>query len=127
KHFLFAVFINILMGFSIIAAKAALAHIPPMLFTALRYATVLVVLFPLLKLHKGRMRDVMITALLIGPIGFAVMFTGLKLSTASVTAVANQLMIPFAAILSIFMLGEIISWKRWLGIGLAFVGIVVMG
>jgi len=126
KHFLFAVFINILMGFSIIAAKTALAHIPPMLFTALRYATVLVVLFPLLKLHKGRMRDVLITALLIGPVGFAIMFTGLKLSTASVTAVANQLMVPFAAILSIFMLGEIIHWKRWFGIGLSFIGIVVM-
>lgn len=127
KHLAFAVFINILMGFSIIAAKTALDHIPPMLFTCMRYCTVLLVLFPLLRIHKGQMRDVIIAALLIGPIGFAVMFTGLKLSTASVSAVANQLMVPFAAVLSIFMLGEVIHWKRWLGIGLSVVGIVIIG
>jgi O-acetylserine/cysteine efflux transporter len=127
KHLVFAVFINIVMGFSIIAAKTALEHFPPLLFTGLRYAVVLICIFPLLRIQKGRMRDVIITALLIGPVGFGVMFTGLQMSTASIAAVANQLMLPFAAILSIFMLGEVIHWQRWLGIALSFVGVVIMG
>jgi O-acetylserine/cysteine efflux transporter len=127
KHLLMAFVLNIIMGFSIIAAKTALVHFPPMLFTGLRYSVVMLALFPLLKMHRGRMRDVIIAALLIGPLGFAVMFTGLKLTTASVAAVANQLMLPFAAILSIFMLGEVIHWKRWLGIALSFAGVVIMG
>jgi O-acetylserine/cysteine efflux transporter len=45
----------------------------------------------------------------------------------SSVALASQLGIPFATLLSVGLLGERIHWRRWLGIGMAFAGVAVIG
>jgi drug/metabolite transporter (DMT)-like permease len=50
------------------------------------------------------------------------MFVGLKTSTPSAVAVVSQLGVPITTLLSVFMLGERIRWRRGLGIGLTFAG-----
>jgi O-acetylserine/cysteine efflux transporter len=44
----------------------------------------------------------------------------------STVAVATQLSVPFTTLLSVALLGEVIHWRRRLGIALAFVGIMVI-
>ena len=41
-------------------------------------------------------------------------------------AVASQMGVPFSTLLSIWLLGETIRWRRTLGIVLAFGGIVII-
>ncbi|PKQ03579.1 MAG: EamA/RhaT family transporter [Alphaproteobacteria bacterium HGW-Alphaproteobacteria-12] len=125
-HLGFMVLINFIWGFALVAAKVSLDHFPPLLFAGLRFTLIVMVLFPFLKIHTGRMRDVIIIALCAGPIGFGFFFVGLALSNASVVAVTSQLGVPFATIMSIVFLKEQVHWRRWLGISLSFLGIMVI-
>lgn len=125
-HLGFMVLINLIWGFALIAAKVSLDHFPPLLFAALRFTLIVLVLFPFLKIHKGRMKQVIIIALCAGPVGFGFFFVGLALSNASVVAVTSQLGVPFATIMSIVFLKEQVHWRRWLGISLSFLGVMVI-
>lgn len=125
-HLAFMVLINLIWGFALVAAKVSLEHFPPLLFAALRFTLIVMVLFPYLKIHRGKMRDVIIIALCAGPIGFGFFFAGLAVSNASVTAVIGQLGVPIVTILSVVFLGEVIGWKRGIGIALAFLGVMII-
>lgn len=125
-HMGFMVLINLIWGFALIAAKVSLDHFPPLLFAALRFTLIVLVLFPFLKIHRGRMKQVIIIALCAGPVGFGFFFVGLALSNASVVAVTSQLGVPFATIMSIVFLKEQVHWRRWLGISLSFLGVMVI-
>ena len=74
------------------------------------------------------MRWLFTAAICGGGLQFALMFTGVALSgNMSSVAIAGQLGVPFATLLSVLLLGEQIRWRRWLGIALSFLGIVVLG
>jgi O-acetylserine/cysteine efflux transporter len=42
-------------------------------------------------------------------------------------AIFSQLVVPFSALVSILMLGEVIHWRRKVGIALAFIGVFIIG
>jgi len=126
QHLAFMVLINLIWGFALVAGKVSLDHFPPFLFAALRFGLITLVLFPFLKLHEKRMRDVIIIALCAGPVGFGLFFIGLSIADASVVAIVTQLGVPLSTLLSIIFLHEQVSWRRWLGIALAFGGIVII-
>lgn len=126
QHLALMMLINLIWGFALVAAKVGLGHFPPMLFSAFRFLLIIAVLFPFLKLHEGRMKQVLIIALCAGPLGFGFFFAGLALSNPSVVAVVSQLGVPFATILSVIFLKEQVRWKRWLGISLSFLGVMVI-
>ncbi len=67
----------------------------------------------------------LIIALCAGP-GLRFCFAGLALSNPSVVAVVSQLGVPFATILSVIFLKEHVRWKRWLGIALSLIGVMVI-
>ena len=125
-HLAFMMFINLIWGFALIAAKVGLGHFPPMLFTAFRFLLILMVMFPFLKIHKGRMKQVLIIALCAGPLGFGFFFAGLALSNPPVVAVVGQLGVPFSTIMSVLFLSEQVHWRRWLGISLSFLGVMII-
>lgn len=118
--------INLVWGFALVAAKVSLGHFPPMMFTALRFTLIVMVLFPFLRFHEGRMRQVLIIALCAGPVGFGFFFAGVALSNASVVAIISQLGVPFSTILSVVFLKEKVRWRRWLGIVLSFAGVMII-
>ncbi|MBI1261188.1 MAG: EamA family transporter [Rhizobiales bacterium] len=126
QHLAFMVLINLIWGFALVAAKVSMGHFPPLLFAALRFTLIIAVLFPFLKIQKGKMREVIIIALCAGPLGFGFFFAGLAVSNASVVAVISQLGVPIVTVLSVFFLGETIGWKRGLGIALAFLGVMII-
>lgn len=109
-----------------LVAKTALAFTPALFYGAMRMGLVALLLAPLLQFHGGRMRLVLTAGLCLGFVNFALFFTGLQLTSASSAAIAIQLSVPFATILSFLFLGEDIGWRRVTGIVLSFAGVTLL-
>jgi len=125
---LLALLANAVWAFNFIAGKAGVIQFQPFLFTALRFAVLLLVLLPFLRWMPGRMRGVLGIALVQGVLHFSLVFAGLEASgdIASV-AIASQLYVPFSTVLALFLLGETLDARRVVGIALAFGGVLVIG
>jgi O-acetylserine/cysteine efflux transporter len=124
----FLVFICLIWGFNLIAVKVGLREFPPVFFAFLRFAVLAVALTPILRLHRSQMGPLVIAAVLCGALNFGVLFYGMSLTdNVAMVAIASQLGMPFTTLLSIALLGEVVRWRRWLGIALAFAGVLIMG
>jgi O-acetylserine/cysteine efflux transporter len=120
--------INLAWGFNLIASKVGTAEFPPLLFTVLRFTILSLCLLPFLRWHAGQMANIWRAGLFLGGCSYALLFVGLKISAdASTVAIASQLSVPFQTLLSVWLLGEIVHWRRRLGIALAFGGVVLIG
>jgi len=113
-------------GFHFIVIKLAVAEIPPIFYAAIRMTLVAVIMAAFLRWRAGQMHRVFIAGLGLGAFNYAFMFTGLKYATASASAVAIELYVPFATILSVIFLGESVGWRRVFGIALAFIGVAII-
>ncbi len=128
RHFVRLMLINAVWGFNLVAIKLGVDRFPPVFAGFLRFLVVGLVVLPWLRIRRGEMRWLLIAAIFSGGLQFAIMYTGVALSgNMSSVAIAGQLGIPFATILSVVVLGERIHWRRSLGIVLAFAGVVVLG
>lgn len=124
----FLIVINLIWGANLISSKVGVGQFPPIFFTALRFGSVALLLLPFLRVHRGQMRCLLIAAALTGPMAFALLFSGMYLvKDASMVAIASQMGVPFSTLLSVWLLGETIRWRRRLGIVLAFGGIMIIG
>jgi O-acetylserine/cysteine efflux transporter len=120
--------ITFIWGVNLITSKVGVNEIPPILFTFLRFAIVVIVLLPVLRLHPGQMGTMTLAALLSGALNFALSFAGLRRATnVSSVAIITQLGVPFATLLSVAMLGEVVRWRRRTGIALSFLGVLILG
>jgi O-acetylserine/cysteine efflux transporter len=120
--------INLIWGVNLVVSKIGLAQIPSILFTLLRFLILAVVLVPWLRVRRGQMSALAVAAVFTGALQFALYFWGLGISTnVAAVAIASQLSVPFATLLSVALLGEVVHWRRWSGIGLSFAGVLVMG
>lgn len=120
--------ITFLWGLNLITSKVGVDEIPPILFTFLRFVIVAIVLVPVLRIQPGQMSAVVVASLLSGALSFALNFAAIRRATnISSIAIAGQLSVPFATLLSVALLGETVRWRRWTGILLSFIGIVIMG
>jgi O-acetylserine/cysteine efflux transporter len=128
RHLAFLILINLIWGLNLIASKIGVDHFPPIFFTALRFLSVLALTLPLIRLHRGQMHNLIAATALTGPVAFAFLFIGMrKAEDAATVAIATQMGVPFSTLLSVWLLGETIRWKRRLGIALAFGGIIIIG
>lgn len=128
SHLWQLVLINVIWGFNIVAIKLSVDRFPPVFLSFLRFLIVGLVVLPWLRLRRGEMKWLLTAAICGGGLQFALMFTGVSLSgNMSSVAIAGQLGVPFATLLSVALLGERIRWRRWLGISLSFAGILVLG
>ncbi len=117
-----------LWGMNLIVSSIGLQEFPPILFTTLRFLALALLLLPLLRRPKGQLGTLLLAALLSGAVPLALMFAGLAgAENVSSVAIATQLGVPFTTLLSILLLGEVVRWRRWTGIILAFSGVVFMG
>lgn len=120
--------ITFIWGINLITSKIGVNELPPLLFTFMRFAIVAAILAPVLRIHPGQMGMLTVAALLSGALNFGLSFAGLRRATnVSSVAIISQLGVPFATLLSVAMLGEVIRWRRWTGIALSFLGVVILG
>jgi len=114
-------------GFTFVAGKAGVEEMPPMLFTALRYALLSLLLFPFLRIVDGKMPQVMFITITMGSMHFSLFYGGMSLAdNVSAVAVAVQLGVPISTIMSIIFLSEEVGWRRWAGIAMSFGGVMVI-
>jgi O-acetylserine/cysteine efflux transporter len=121
------VVVNLIWGVNLVAAKLGVGEFPPIFFAGLRFVLLAAILLPVLRLFRGQMLTLLQAAVYSGALGFALMYLGFKYAgDISSIAIATQLGIPFSTLLSIWLLGERIRWRRKLGIALAFLGVAVI-
>jgi O-acetylserine/cysteine efflux transporter len=127
SHLLVAAIVCLFWGVNVVAAKTGVTYFPPIFFTALRFLAVLVILLPWLKLRpvQGQWGVLIPAVFFMGALHFALIFSGVKYSTASAMAIVNQLYVPFAALIALFWLDEAIPLRRATGIVIAFTGVIV--
>lgn len=117
----------LLWGFHFIVMKVTVGHTAePLFYAALRMTIVAVLLIPRLKWHTGSMLFILIAGLGYGGLNYAFMFPAMQMTTASAAAIAIELYVPFAIILSVLFLGERIGPYRIGGICLAFLGVIII-
>ena len=126
REFFILMAMCVVWGFHYVVLKTGVGAIPPMLYAALRMTLVAALMAPFLRWRPGRMAPVLVAGLCMGAINYAFLFSGVKLATASAAAIAIQLYVPFATILSIVFLKEQVGWRRTLGIALAFAGVAIV-
>ena len=128
RHLFLMLIICVVWGFTFVAGKAGVGELPPMLFTALRYILLSLLLFPFLRLVPGKMPQVIFISITMGSAHFALFYGGLGLAdNVSAVAVAVQLSVPISTIMSIIFLHEQVGWRRWSGIAMSFGGVMVIG
>ncbi|NNL88725.1 MAG: DMT family transporter [Marinicaulis sp.] len=124
----FAVLITmcLLWGFHFVVIKIAVGEIPPIFYAAIRMTLVAFIMARFLRWRPGEMAPVMGAAVCLGALNYSFMFTGVKFATASTAAIALELFVPFATILSVIFLGERIGLPRILGMAFAFAGVAII-
>jgi O-acetylserine/cysteine efflux transporter len=128
SHLAQLVTINAIWGFNIVAVKLSADRFPPVFLTFLRFLIVALVVWPWLRVRRGEMRWLLTAAICSGGLQFALMYSGVALSESmSSIAIGGQLGVPFATLLSVLLLDERIHWRRWVGIGMSFAGVVIVG
>lgn len=127
RHLALLLGMNAIWGMNLIASKIGVSQLPPVFFTALRFMALGLLLAPFLRWHRGQMQNLLAATVFTGPLAFALLFVGMYLvADASMIAIASQMGVPFSTLLSVWLLGETIRWRRRLGIALAFGGMVVI-
>ena len=112
-----------------LTSALALREIPPVLFTALRFALLAgPMLFFLKRPTPGQWPRLVAVCLLVGVLHFATSFTALKLAgDLSSPAIVLQSYVPMTALLAWLMLGERFAWRTGLAIAISFAGVLVLG
>jgi O-acetylserine/cysteine efflux transporter len=127
-HFAFGILIGLIWGSNFVVAKVALEHIPPIFFTAVRFSLLTLLLLPWLKVQRKVMPQILLIAVVGGALHFALIILGLAHSgEVAPIAIAAQLNVPFATILSVVFLGEVLGFWRAFGVGAAFGGVMILG
>lgn len=126
RDFLLLCLICLVWGLNLVGTRWVVADVPPLAYAFLRFACIALVLLPFLRPIPKQWPLVVVVGLCIGGLNFAFLFLALKNGTASSVAIAGQLGLPFSTILSMIFLSERIGWRRGLGMGLAFAGVVMI-
>lgn len=116
----------LLWGFNIVTAKWGVAAIPPLFFTALRFALVAALVVPFVAMPRSALKPMLILSVTFGTGGFGLMFTSFTLLEGSTAAILHQLVVPFSVVVGVFALGERPGPKRIFGIVLALAGVAVI-
>lgn len=118
--------VALVWGMGIVFAKGAIAHFPPILLMAFRFAVTAAVLVWFVRPPVGQFAMLCLIAFISAAIQYSLTFTGLVGIDASVAALVVQLEVPFLVLVGAITLKERTSLRKWLGIAIAFSGVVLI-
>ncbi|MCP4327599.1 MAG: EamA family transporter [Alphaproteobacteria bacterium] len=122
-----AILVATLWGLGFTLAKAGLDQFPPILMMALRFTITALVLVWFVKPPWRLTGWIFLIALISGALQYSLTFNGLARLDASTAVLVVQLEVPFAALLATLFLKEHFGWRRFVGLVLAFAGVVMIG
>jgi O-acetylserine/cysteine efflux transporter len=118
---------NLMWGLNLIAVKMGVDLTAPLTAGWLRQVMVLIICLPALKIIPGKMRELLLLGFLSGALFYIFINFSLAVSNnVSALAIAGQLGVPFSLILAIIFLGERVQKYRMIGMGLSFVGVILI-
>ncbi|MCX2861981.1 EamA family transporter [Paucibacter sp. PLA-PC-4] len=119
-----ALLVPLFWGLQFVTTKLGVEAIAPLMFGALRFAVVAMLLLPFAgKPSRKELTAAALISVFFGGLGFGLYFAGLHLGSASLSAVVAQLMTPFTVLFAWPLVGERPSPRVLLGIAVAFAGI----
>ncbi len=128
-HLLLILIVCLVWGMNFLTSAAALREMPPLLFTSLRLAPLVVLLLPWMRWPRARQWPrLVVVAICNGVLHFGLNFWAIReAGNLSSPAIVLQSYIPMATVLAVVFLGERIGWRTWTGIGISFAGVLVLG
>lgn len=122
-----AVAVPLLWGYQFVAIKVGVLEFPPLFFLALRFLAIAILLIPFVKRPtRQQFGPVAVISVFLGGLNFGLFYVGLGLGSGSMSAIAYQLATPFTILLAWPLLAERPSLTTSSGVGVAFVGVVVL-
>jgi len=123
-HVFLAVLVAALWGFNFVVIKIGIAHFPPLLFSALRFAFAAVPLVFFIPKPNVEWRIILGIGMVLGVFKFSLLFVGMDLGlSAGLASLVLQSQAFFTAILVALVFGEMPRRMQVLGIAVAFAGI----
>jgi len=126
KQILLALIVPITWGFGYALTKIGMDQFTPLLLMSLRFGIAGLVLVWFTKPPWEYMRELFIIALIGSTIQYGFTYYGLKGIDVSTASILVQLEGPILALFSTLILKERLGWPRALGMGLAFIGVIVI-
>ncbi len=128
SHLFILLAVNLAWGLNFLAIRYAISEIPVLFSAGLRFLIILVLLFPFLKIIPGKMKQLLLAALVIGAMHFGMLYFAMTyVEDISSVAIATLTNVPFATILAVVFLGERIGFITLSGTVMAFAGVMVIG
>ena len=126
KQILLALIFPITWGLGFTLAKIGMEQFPALLIMTIRFGIAGLILVWFTKPPWGHMREIFVVALIGSTIQYGLTYNGLKGIDASTAAILVQLEGPILAIMGAFLLKEKLGITRALGMGLAFIGVLII-
>jgi O-acetylserine/cysteine efflux transporter len=126
KQILLALIVPITWGLGFTLAKIGMEQFPALLIMTIRFGIAGLILVWFTKPPWGHMREIFVVALIGSTIQYGLTYNGLKGIDASTAAILVQLEGPILAIMGTFLLKEKLGLTRSLGMGLAFIGVLII-
>ena len=118
--------VTVLWGGNVIAIKLTTAAMPPFLATALRFASVAVLVLPFYRPTLTDLKHLLPVAVVMGLGHYSLLFMGLSGLDAATGSIVTQMGVPFSVILAWIVLKDRLDRRRISGLVLAFLGVVVL-
>ena len=126
KQILLALVVPITWGLGFTLAKIGMEQFPALLIMTIRFGIAGLILVWFTKPPWGYMREIFVVALIGSTIQYGLTYNGLKGIDASTAAILVQLEGPILALMGAFLLKEKLGLTRVLGMGLAFIGVLII-
>ena len=130
KHLMLVLLIMVLYGSSYPVGKLGINTIPPLLFTALRVGLIFLAFLPFFKFQlpeKKLIKPLIAFSLIMGIGTYAILYFALeRLTIVAPIIIGSQTAIPMGLLLSLFVLKESVSFKKWILIIISFIGIIII-
>ncbi len=126
RDLLLASLVMLIWGINFAVSKLGVAEIPPLLFMALRFACVALIIAPFMQPKISQLPGILLLSVTLGVGHFGLMFLGLASMDAATAAIIIQLQVPFSAALAAFFFKEKLGWLRGAGIAVAFSGVALL-
>lgn len=121
-----ALVVALVWGVQFVTSKVGVASVPSLLFGGLRFAAVAVLLLAFTgRPSRREVAAAAVISVFFGGLGFGLYFAGLRLGSASLSAVVSQLMTPFTVLLAWPLAKERPSGRVLVGVAVAFGGVAL--
>ncbi|WP_017930995.1 DMT family transporter [Robiginitomaculum antarcticum] len=129
RDFLIFIMCNLLWAGNLAVSAWALGRhgVPPFMLAALRAVIVFVIMTPFLfRPRPEHFSKLMLVCFCVGPLHLGLLYTGLQTASATGAGIVSQMLVPFAAVLSVIFLRERPSVITFTAIIGAFFGSCLM-